>query len=172
MLSLFILFKKIILIFILSAIEKSNVKTEIKMTHAIPERQVFRCLIVDDLKIHCIGIQRVVKTALEALEFPSETDCAYTEEEALTLCSRKIYDLIVMDYHLVPKNGVEITKEILKRHPNALIVGCSTIEDPQLIEACTKAGMREILPKDWTRVKKFILEYFPGIISSMKTAVS
>jgi DNA-binding NarL/FixJ family response regulator len=141
------------------------------MACAIPSEQKFRCLIVDDLKIHCLGIKQVVKSALDTLSFPSESDCAYSEEEALNLCSQKVYNLIVMDYHMLPKNGVEITKQIKKRYPNALIVGCSTLEDQKLIDECLKAGMKEILPKDWMKVKKFILDYFPEKIASLKASV-
>lgn len=130
----------------------------------------FRCLVIDDLEIHCKGIRQVVKSALNRLGFPAEIDCAFNEEEALALCSQNGYHLIVADKHMKPKNGAEITQEILKRHPDALFVGCSTLEDQKDVDECRRAGMQEVLPKDWTKVRQFILDHFQGLFLSWKSS--
>ncbi|MBS0649476.1 MAG: response regulator [Verrucomicrobia bacterium] len=134
---------------------------------------VFRCLVVNDLPIHCTGIRKVIERSVNELGFPSVTDCAYSEPETLDLWTRNGgYHITVMDFNMDPKKGDEITRVLLKQHPDALVVGCSSIKEPDVIQKCKEAGMQEVLPKDWIKVRQFILERFKALFASWKDSES
>lgn len=119
----------------------------------------FNCLIVEDLKLHAKILERMVKMTFEKWDIISSSDWATSEQEALKFCAQKTYDLIIMDYHMIPKVGSEITRSILAKYPNAHIVGYSACNDPDVKEECIKSGMEDVLPKESQKMKQFLIDF-------------
>jgi DNA-binding NarL/FixJ family response regulator len=49
-------------------------------------------------------------------------------------------DVVVLDLQMPVLNGIEVTKELIKRHPSPAIVICSVENDPEVVEAARQAG--------------------------------
>lgn len=133
------------------------------MAAALKLQAPFRYLIVDDLLIHRKGIQQTVKLALNDLKYPCVCDSVTSGAEAVQMCAQNIYHLIILDYYMPGMNGVDTARKILALQPNVYIVGCTTMEDQTIIQACLDAGMRQVLPKDWKEVGKLVKRLAPLI---------
>ena len=131
------------------------------MTTVIPQA-LFRCLIVDDLEFHRIGIQKMVESALEG--YPSLCNSVGSGAEAVQLCAQSTYNLIIVDYNMPEMNGAETVRKILALQPNAHIVGCTACEDPETIQKCLDAGMKRVFPKDWRQVREFVKKLIPDAL--------
>jgi len=76
-----------------------------------------------------------------------DVDCAADGEQALTMAGAGAYDLIVMDYMLPKKNGIEVAAEIRscgKRTPILMLTARDTPED---MRSGLAAGVNEFMPK-------------------------
>ena len=114
----------------------------------------FRCLIVDDADFHRVGLERVIKKTAEECQCPCICDCVESGPEALKMCSQHDYNIIILDYHMGDMNGAEAAKRILALRPGCHIIGFTASQEH--FNDCLNAGMREVYPKDWIRVKEAI----------------
>ncbi|HUD01857.1 MAG TPA: response regulator transcription factor [Rhabdochlamydiaceae bacterium] len=137
------------------------------MATAVPQEPV-RILIVDDQSMHRLGLAHVIRSA--SSDYNCTFVCAASGPEALKICAEHEFNIIIMDYNMRPMNGAEATQKILEIKPHSYVIGCTAEEDPRVINECKRAGMKEVLSKDWVRVGKavkgFIKEHV--LCSAMK----
>lgn len=108
------------------------------------ERKQVSIAIADDHKIFAEGIRSVLKE-VSWLQWFGE---AYTALQAIRLYEEKIPDVLLLDYHLPDGKGLEVAEEILKKHPQAIILMLSMENDNDLIYQCKIAGVRGYLIKN------------------------
>lgn len=118
----------------------------------------FNVLIVEDLKLHAIILQRIVKMATGKW-YHTSSDWASSEIKALDFCAKKTYDLIIADYHMNPKLGSKITRSLLEKYPDFYVIGYSACEDPEIKNDCLRSGMKDLLPKESQKMKQFLTSF-------------
>ncbi|MNL22483.1 Chemotaxis protein CheY [compost metagenome] len=60
-------------------------------------------------------------------------------------------DLIFLDMVMPLRNGLEAARAIKELHPEVKIIGCSTLDTPDLIKQAKDAGFDSYLTKPFTR---------------------
>ncbi len=84
-------------------------------------------------------------------------------DEAVELTQATLPDLVFMDMVMPGKNGIETARAIKEFAPDIKIVGCSTIDNEDLIERAKDAGFDEYLTKPFTKdqILKIIEKVLP-----------
>jgi two-component system chemotaxis response regulator CheY len=101
------------------------------------------CLIVDDSKV----IRMVAKKILMELGF--ETLEAEDGLIALSICSKKLPDAILLDWNMPNMNGIDFLRE-LRKLPGGeqpVVVFCTTENDIEHIQEAISAGANEYIMK-------------------------
>ena len=85
-----------------------------------------------------------------------------TGEELFGLYATHRPTIVIMDIVLPGRDGIAIATDLLKRHPEALVIMCSSITSREKILACQKAGVAYYLlkpfePEKLKAVVKFIV---------------
>ena len=104
-------------------------------------------LIVDDE----IAIRESLQTLLEMDDYLVDT--AETGEEGLTKIAEQPYDLVLLDYALPDKNGLEVLRDIRDRDPSLaviLITAYGTVENAVL---AMQGGASNFIQKPWDNEK-------------------
>src|SRR3954447_9549828 len=104
-------------------------------------------LIVDDE----VAIRESLQTLLEMEEYQVET--AETGEEGLTKIAEQPYDLILLDFALPDKNGLEVLRDIRDRDPLLgviLITAYGTVENAVM---AMQGGASNFIQKPWDNEK-------------------
>jgi two-component system chemotaxis response regulator CheY len=83
-------------------------------------------------------------------------------EELLALYAMHRPTIVIMDIVLPGRDGIAIATDLLTRHPEALVIMCSSITSREKILACQKAGVAYYLlkpfePEKLKAVVKFIV---------------
>lgn len=108
-----------------------------------------RILIADDSSVvrQCLG--RLLRSHL-GWEICGE---AIDGEEAVCRTQELVPDIVVLDFMMPRKNGVEAAREIAKLLPSIPILLCTVCLSPQLVELARAAGIAGTLSKgDLNRV--------------------
>ncbi len=92
---------------------------------------------VDDQRLFQQGLRLVLEQQL-GLEVVAE---AQTGAGALEHVDREAFDLILMDVHLPDANGIDISRRVLERRPEARIIVLSSDPDPLRIDEALLAGV-------------------------------
>lgn len=104
-------------------------------------------LIVDDDPVFTMFVRQLVKALGE--DFPCATESAGTCEHALEELARADFDLVLLDYHLPGKDGLEMLS-IIRRMPAqrqpAVVMLTGSGSETVAVEAM-KCGARDYLPK-------------------------
>ncbi len=103
-----------------------------------------RILVVDD----DITMRELLKLMLKHHEV-YEAD---NGEKAISMYERFRPDVVLMDILMPKLNGIETTKKILEKHPDAIIIGVSAFASNKGDEIL-EAGAKDILEKPFTRKK-------------------
>jgi len=109
-----------------------------------PERSSLRILLVEDIQTNQIlALKMLRRNGYDA-------DIASNGLEALAALERQRYDVVFMDVHMPTMDGLQATREILRRYvpgQRPWIVGltASVLEEDQ--RACREAGMNDYLSK-------------------------
>lgn len=75
---------------------------------------------------------------------------ASTAKEGLELYAQRKFDVVLLDYRLPDKNGIDALIE-LRKNPNdkgTAIIVASTINDMDIALACIRAGAQDFIPKN------------------------
>jgi len=108
-----------------------------------PDQEVISVLLVDDQPV----FRNVARSVLErdgACEIIGEaTDGAH----AIDLMNKLNPDIVVMDVQMGDMSGVEATRRILSRHPQANVVLTSTGSDSEYPTLAREIGARGFVPK-------------------------
>ena len=107
------------------------------------EAHTIRVLIVDDHEIIRTGITYSLST-FHDLELVGE---ANSGQEALQLCSETQPDVVLMDMLMPGMDGVETTRAIKKRHPQAQVLALTSFHDRERVQQAMRAGAAGYLVK-------------------------
>ena len=73
---------------------------------------------------------------------------ASTGGEGLTLISQLEPDVVLIDFHLPDRNGVEVAAEVKARNPKTIVVMLTASTDDRVLVAAIDAGCSGFLTKD------------------------
>lgn len=68
-------------------------------------------------------------------------------EEAIRLYAELQPDLVLMDIMMPGLDGIEATRTIVRRHPQARVIMCSTVSQQRKIVEALRAGARDFIVK-------------------------
>jgi len=111
--------------------------------HESPAARKTRVMLVDDHAIVRQGIRMVLESAGD-LQVVAE---AGTMREAVDAAIRTHPDVILMDVRLVEGNGIEATRDIRARTPQARVVMVTSFDDDEALFASIMAGASGYLLK-------------------------
>jgi DNA-binding NarL/FixJ family response regulator len=106
-----------------------------------------KILLVDDHPMIRMGI----KTLLEGEKGISSIEEAADGDECLNMLTLKKYDVIIMDIKMPKKTGIETTKEIIKKYPDAKVLALSMHDEQDYIVKMLQAGAKGYLLKNSTK---------------------
>ena len=95
-----------------------------------------RILIVEDQR----EVSRLLRSALETLEYDLEVVEIPSGEEAILYSSRYKIDLLVSDYRLPGMSGLELMRKVQKNRPQAKIILVTGQADPKIRREVAEAG--------------------------------
>jgi len=102
-------------------------------------------LIVDDDQVDRAHIKRIMKRS----DSKSSTTETEDVDSALVLLGKQNFDIVLLDYNMPKKNGLELVKEIQAQNVQkcSAIIMMSTSENEELALACLKAGAHDFMVK-------------------------
>lgn len=90
-------------------------------------------------------------------------------EQALSLLSTTLPDVVFLDMVMPGKNGIETAKEIKSQYPEIKIIGCSTIDNEALIRQAYEAGFDAYILKPFN--KDQILNEIANVLPHLKESI-
>jgi DNA-binding response OmpR family regulator len=95
-----------------------------------------RILIVEDQR----EVSRLLRSALETLEYELEVVEIPSGEEAILYSSSNKIDMLVADYRLPGMSGIELMHKVQTNHPQAKIILVTGQTDPRIRREVAEAG--------------------------------
>lgn len=110
-----------------------------------PNENMINLLVVDDDKVDREMVRRLLNKSSTKYKITE----ASTVDEGLILYDRENFDVVLLDYRMPQRNGIEMILEIRShmRNYGSAIVMLSTAEDEVLATECLKAGAQDFIPK-------------------------
>lgn len=105
----------------------------------------FRLLIADDQKLFAEGLKSILETRDPGVVVPA---IAYDGTQAVRLALELKPDAILMDVMMPGMDGIEATREICARWPEAKILMLTTFDDGENIRGALAAGALGYVLKD------------------------
>ncbi|HNV85545.1 MAG TPA: ATP-binding protein [Candidatus Omnitrophota bacterium] len=106
----------------------------------------FCVLIVDDAEADLLFIKRLIEDGFRG-ELESRVETARSFEEALPRIFRQKYDVILLDYRLGAKNGLELLEEIRRSGVQTPAIFLTVQADLNLVVKAMRAGAADYLVK-------------------------
>ena len=72
-------------------------------------------------------------------------------DEAVELVQTTLPDLVFLDMVMPLRNGIETAKVLKELHPSIKIIGCSTIDQEDLVQKAYEAGFDSYLVKPFSK---------------------
>lgn len=122
-------------------------------------REVMNILLVDDDVVD----REIVKRALRSNDEINLLDEVSSAEAGLKATDEQYYDILILDYNMPEKDGIEMIVE-LRNRPNlgeTAIVMLSASDDEELALSSLQAGAQDFLPKadiSSTKLKRAIIQ--------------
>jgi DNA-binding NarL/FixJ family response regulator len=110
-----------------------------------PAPGVVRVAVVDDHPVFRLGMVALLGS-LDGIEVAGQ---AASAAEAFAVVDGAV-DVVVMDLHLGGDSGVEVTRELVRRHPAVRVLVVTMLEDDESVVASVRAGARGYLLKGAT----------------------
>ena len=109
------------------------------------ERAELKVLIVDDDLVD----REMVSRLLGKLSCRCQIYEARTVDEGLALFDDNMFDVILLDYRMPQRNGIEMILELKThvRNYGSAIVMMSSAENEELVTECLKSGAQDFIPK-------------------------
>jgi DNA-binding NarL/FixJ family response regulator len=108
---------------------------------------VTRVLICDDHRI----VREALRQFVEEVPGVDGVSTAASGEEVLARYAAERPDLVLMDVQMPGLDGLEATRRLLARHPEATVVMLTAHDDRDRVAAAVSAGARGYLVKDVSR---------------------
>lgn len=115
-----------------------------------------RVLLVDD----DASIARLATFHLEQLN--ADVDRAENGKQAVELCLKSPYDLVLLDIEMPVLNGIDAVKELRSRGYMGMVVAMTALTQPEDQQRCLEAGCDGYLGKPFTR------DDLSGLIQSLR----
>jgi two-component system, NarL family, nitrate/nitrite response regulator NarL len=97
---------------------------------------MIKVLIADDHQMFVDGLKSLLEESTE-INVVGE---ARNGKEVLEICNEKEVDIVIMDINMPVMDGIQTTKELLKKKPSIKILGLSMFNDRDYIADMLKAG--------------------------------
>jgi len=97
---------------------------------------MIKVLIADDHQMFVDGLKSLLEESTEI----SVVGEARNGREVLEICGEKEVDIVIMDINMPVMDGIQTTKELLKKKPSMKILGLSMFNDRDYIADMLKAG--------------------------------
>ncbi len=108
-------------------------------------KKSYRVLVVDDYEIiRKIHIKNLEKIGIDSI------DQSANGEEALGALEHNSYDLILLDWHMPVKNGIDTLKEIRSKEINTPVVMCTDEIEQESIDLATREGATDFIKKPYS----------------------
>ena len=112
----------------------------------------FRFIVADDAAF----LREILKNMLTSMGGICVGEASNGEEAvAAALASRP--DIVVLDMVMPVRNGIETTKSLRHLMPEVKIVGCSTLDQGDLVNMAYDAGVDEYVVKPFTKEQMTIV---------------
>lgn len=105
---------------------------------------MIKVLIADDHQMFIDGL----KSMLEDTDSIKVVGEAMDGNEVLRQCDTKDVDIVIMDISMPEMDGIEATKQLLKKHPNIKVLGLSMYNDRNFISDLLKTGAHGYILKN------------------------
>jgi len=123
----------------------------------------YKVLIVDDSKLARMAIAK----ALNAL-YPDWTKIeAASADEAVTIAEQSPVDLILLDFNMPGRNGLDFAAEIRAAHPTMPVAIISANHQKEIVTRAREVGA-VFLPKPLT--EQALGEFLDGAVQSLKAS--
>jgi DNA-binding NarL/FixJ family response regulator len=103
-----------------------------------------RMLIVDDHPLMREGLRGRL-SRVPRIEIVGEAECA---AQALELLTQVSVDLLLTDIGMKGVNGIELAREVARRHPDVAVLILSMYDDVEYVQQALQAGARGYVLKD------------------------
>jgi two-component system chemotaxis response regulator CheY len=104
-----------------------------------------RVLVADDSST----MRKIILRSLQAVGVPSAIEAA-DGAEALSLFKQGEFDLVLTDWNMPKKNGLEVIQEIRKVDPDVKIIMVTTEAEKSRVLEAIQAGVSDYLVKPFT----------------------
>lgn len=103
-----------------------------------------KLLLADDHQMFTDGL----KSLLEDTDGISVVAEARNGQEVIDVCDQQDIDIVIMDINMPEMDGIQASRELLKRHPAVKILALSMFNDKSYISDMLKAGARGYILKN------------------------
>ncbi len=104
-----------------------------------------RVLVADDSST----MRKIILRSLAAVGVPTATEAA-DGEEAINMFKPGNFDLVLTDWNMPRKNGLEVIQEIRKQDPKVTIIMVTTEAEKSRVLEAIQAGVSDYLVKPFT----------------------
>jgi DNA-binding NarL/FixJ family response regulator len=108
------------------------------------DRRPVRVLLADDQRL----VRESLSTLLGLLDGIDLIATASDGEEAIALCDEHQPEVVLMDLRMPRLDGIEATRRLRERHPQARVIALTTYADDESVLGALHAGARGYLTKD------------------------
>jgi DNA-binding NarL/FixJ family response regulator len=105
---------------------------------------MIRILIADDHQMFIDGL----RSLLEGSDEICVVGEAANGQHVVELCEHEKVDIVIMDINMPVMDGIQATRELIKKHPGIKILGLSMYNDREYISDILKAGARGYILKN------------------------
>lgn len=123
---------------------------------------MIRILLADDHRIFLEGLRSLFRE-VEGFEIVGEAE---NGANAIELCDKLNPHVVVIDVQMPEKNGIEATKEIIKKHPDIKVIGLTMLNESLYIRKMLEAGASGYVIK--TADKEELIEAIRAVMRGEK----
>jgi len=135
------------------------------------EKKIIKVIVVDDHPL----VRHGIKTVFEASDDIEMIAEAENGKDAIEICAKFKPDVVIMDMVMPILDGVEATRELVKRFPDIKVIALTSFNDKDLIKKSLKAGAVSFILKNISGAKlvKTIKDVYKGkfVLSSNATKI-
>ena len=108
------------------------------------QTHMIKVLIADDHQMFIDGL----RSLLDGSQDISVVGEARNGQEVVEICEHQQVDIVIMDINMPEMDGIQATRELLRKHPNIKVLGLSMYNDREYISDILKAGARGYILKN------------------------